>query len=94
MNNDDDPRLQELESQLRGSLTGRDREPDRHARARMARRLGLAPSRRKRWKMAAALLAALLAVILTSLIWLGSLIGGRPSPTGLPATPTPLVEGR
>lgn len=90
----DDPRLQELESQLRTSLARRGHEPDRHARARMARRLGLPMRRRSRWKVAGALLAALLAVILTSLIWLGSLIGGRPSPTGPPALPTLSVEPR
>ncbi len=88
----DDLRLHELEGQLRDSLARRKREPDRHTRARMARRLGLPPRRRRRWKMAGALLAALLAVMLTSLIWLGSLIGGRPSPTAPPAAPTPSVE--
>lgn len=87
MSNDEDPRLHELEGQLRRSLARRQREPDRHAKARIARRIGLPPPRRARWKVTASLLAALLAVILTSLIWLGSLIGGRPSPTGPPATP-------
>lgn len=91
MSNDEDRRRQQLEARLRYGFARRGQEPDRHARVRMARRLGLPPPRRARWKVTASLLAALMAVILTSLIWLGSLIGGRPSPTGPPPTPAASV---
>lgn len=92
MSDDEDRRLQELESQLRNSFARREDELDRHGKARIARRLGLPPQRRRRWRAAGALLAALLVVILMSLIWLGGLTGGRPSPTEAPVTSRPSVE--
>lgn len=80
MNSDEEGRLLELESRVRSSLMLRSHHPDRAAKARIAQRLGLPQPRRRRARLVLSLLAALLVLVMTSLIWIGSLVGSRPSP--------------
>lgn len=86
----EDPNVHDLEKRLRTSLSHRAQDPGSTATARIAQRLGLPPRRRRHRALTFAVIV--LVVILTSLVWLGSLITARPSPGGSDTAPSAVTR--